>query len=112
MRRIMSLILTVLMVNSVFTPIVHAVTTVQPGSDVVNISTDWDKVVSKATNLSYGINGFQVFNPATVTNQKYKDNMNYMNFGVIRYHSWEMVGESTNNNGWIKTVRDFIERYS
>ncbi|MBU3113409.1 GH39 family glycosyl hydrolase [Clostridium lacusfryxellense] len=104
MKKIMSLLVTLLMVNSLFSPIVKASTTTQPVSTVVNVSTDWNKVVSSATSLSYGINGFQAFNPTTVNNQKYQDNMRYMNVGIIRYHSWEMVGESSNNNGWIKTV--------
>ena len=104
MKKIMTSILTILMVITSFSPTLAVVNNQKPTSTVVNVSTDWNKVVSSANSLSYGINGFQAFNPATANNQKYQDNLRYMNVGIIRYHSWEMVGESSNSNGWIKTV--------
>ena len=51
-----------------------------------------------------GLNVFQGFSPATAGtpgDATYKDHVAYMAPGLVRYHSWEMLGASTTPNGWL-----------
>ncbi len=53
---------------------------------------------------AFGLNLFQGFDPGqsgTPGNAAYKAAMAFMNPGIVRYHSWEMLGQSTNRNGWL-----------
>ena len=53
---------------------------------------------------AFGLNLFQGFDPGqsgTPGNAAYKAAMAFMNPGIVRYHSWEMLGPSTNRNGWL-----------
>ncbi len=53
---------------------------------------------------AFGLNLFQGFDPGqsgTPGNAAYKEAMAFMNPGMVRYHSWEMLGPSTNRNGWL-----------
>ncbi|MBD0254853.1 MAG: hypothetical protein ICV83_03965, partial [Cytophagales bacterium] len=53
---------------------------------------------------AFGLNLFQGFDPGqsgTPGNAAYKAAMAFMNPGMVRYHSWEMLGQSTNRNGWL-----------
>jgi|GEM_PF-2861153 len=56
---------------------------------------------------AFGLNLFQGFHPAQVGNPgntAYKDAMAFMKPGIVRYHSWEMMGLSTNRNGWLTSA--------
>jgi xylan 1,4-beta-xylosidase len=78
------------------------VTATQIGAGPINVSVDWNNVRGQRTNLSYGMNGFQAFNPANAASAAYNANLTYMNPGAFRYHSMEMMGNSkTSANGWI-----------
>ena len=76
-----------------------------PPPPPVTISVDWTKTVAHATSLSYGLNGYGAFNPATTASPAYKANMAHMNPGIVRLHSWDMMQDSkTNPSGWIDTA--------
>ena len=63
---------------------------------------DWNNRLYRTTPLSYGLNLFQGFDPELASSARYNDNLAYMNPGLVRYHSWEMMGDSkTTRNGWI-----------
>lgn len=49
----------------------------------------------------YSLNGFNTFNPAISGNPTYHDRLAYMNVGVLRLHSWEIMNDSSEPNGWI-----------
>ncbi|MFD2614944.1 fibronectin type III domain-containing protein [Paenibacillus gansuensis] len=71
----------------------------------VPVKVDWKKETGKVTDFMYGLNAFQAFNPEVSGNPVYNKNLNYMNPGVLRFHSWELMGDSkTTRNGWIDTA--------
>lgn len=52
----------------------------------------------------YGLNLFQIYNPTTAQNNAtYRNNLVAMKPGLVRLHSWEMMGTSAMGNGWITT---------
>lgn len=58
----------------------------------------------------FGINVFQGFDPNQAGfpgNANYKKAMSEMNPGIIRYHSWEMLG--TGKNGWLDADKNWAE---
>ncbi len=59
---------------------------------------------------AFGLNLFQGFDPnqaGTPGNVNYKAAMSFMNPGIVRYHSWEMLGLNTNTNGWLTSTSDW-----
>ena len=109
MKKVMPLVLTALITLSTIAPISSTKTSAAELT-AVNVSVEWDNTKSSTSEFSFGINGFNALDPQVATNPEYQKNMEYMNFGVIRYHSWEMIRESKRPdgtdepNGWIKTV--------
>lgn len=93
-KKCISLILTlciifsVLLVNNVINPTKVSASEIVP----VSIAVDWSSVKSSTTPLSFGLNGFQFFNPSVSSNPKYISNMEYMNIRFIRLHSVEATG--------------------
>jgi hypothetical protein len=66
----------------------------------------WNKLTGKtATPLSYGLNGFQAFNPDVAGNpgnEAYKTNNASMRPGIIRYHNMQMLNDSRQDPyGWV-----------
>ncbi|BDP43939.1 hypothetical protein DAETH_39080 (plasmid) [Deinococcus aetherius] len=71
----------------------------------VNVSVNWDQTLFRTSPLGYGLNGFKAFDPQNAASAKYNENLRYMNPGILRYHSMEMMGDSgTTPNGWIDTA--------
>lgn len=74
---------------------------------VVDITIDWSFYTGySSTSFSYGLNLFQGFNPnvvsATIGSSVYRDNIESMNPGIIRYHRYEqMLDAQQNLNGWV-----------
>jgi chitodextrinase len=66
---------------------------------------NFDQLSGRTINKgAFGLNLFQGFDPAQAGNPgntAYKDAMAFMKPGIVRYHSWEMMGLSTNRNGWL-----------
>lgn len=73
------------------------------GADV-SVSVDFaEKLGRQATGLQWGLNVFQGFDPllaGSPGNATYKTNVERMHPGIIRYHSWESIGDSSTRNGW------------
>jgi Glycosyl hydrolases family 39 len=66
----------------------------------------WNKLTGQtATPLSYGLNGFQAFNPDVAGNpgnEAYKTNIASMRPGIIRYHNMQMLNDSRQDPyGWV-----------
>jgi xylan 1,4-beta-xylosidase len=74
--------------------------TVAAGGPVA-VRVDWAATTRATTRHSFGLNGFTAFNPENVAHPKYQANMAYMNPGLVRYHSAEMMGDSSRANGWL-----------
>jgi len=59
---------------------------------------------------AFGLNVFQGFDPAqagTPGKTAYKSAMADMAPGIIRYHSWNMMGASTTASGWLNANQDW-----
>jgi hypothetical protein len=66
----------------------------------------WGSTQGTTTPMSYGLNGFHIFDPATAGNATYNQHLTYMKPGVIRYHSWDMLQDSASHpDGWLKTAQ-------
>jgi xylan 1,4-beta-xylosidase len=66
------------------------------------INVDWPGVAGSASAQSYGVDGFTAFDPVNAANPKYQQNLAYMGVGVIRFHSWDMITDSSlNATGWL-----------
>jgi Glycosyl hydrolases family 39 len=70
------------------------------------VQVTWSQPTGKtATNLSYGLNVFQAFDPnvaGTPGNAIYKSNVESMRPGIIRYHNMQMMRDSTlDPYGWL-----------
>ena len=82
-------------------------------AQTATVPVNYDFNASTGTTIdpkSFGINVFQGFNPniaGNPGNALYKAGMNEINPGIIRYHSWEMLGQSTSNNGWLKADQEW-----
>jgi len=74
-----------------------------PDQASTRVEVNWGTITDEATSLSYGLNGFVAFNPDTVTGTDYLRNLNYMKPGLFRYHSAEVMQDSSQPNGWIDT---------
>lgn len=65
-------------------------------------SINWASPTGKtAGNFAYGLNIFKAQEPGAASNTDYKNNVAYMNPGIIRYHRADMMGDSTTTNGWV-----------
>lgn len=56
---------------------------------------------------AFGLNLFQGFDPSQAGNPgntAYKDALAFMKPGIVRYHSWEMMGLPTTKNGWLTSA--------
>ena len=70
--------------------------------ETTTVQINWENVVSETTPFSYGLNAFAIWNPAESSTSGYNNNMAYMNPGLLRLHSWEMMGDSVDSvRGWI-----------
>lgn len=73
------------------------------GADV-SVSVNFaEKLGRQATDRQWGLNVFQGFDPLLAGvpgNATYKTNVERMHPGIIRYHSWESIGDSSTRNGW------------
>lgn len=70
----------------------------------ITATVDWNRTQSKIERGAYGLNLFNAYNPPQV-DAAYNANIEYMNPGAVRYHSWEIMGDSkTTRNGWIDTA--------
>ncbi len=70
-------------------------------SGPVTVRVDWAATKGTATRSSFGLNGFTAFDPKNAASPEYRQNMAYMNPGLVRYHSAEMVKDSSRPNGWL-----------
>lgn len=74
-----------------------------PAADV-NVAVNWDHALDTASAHAYGLNSFQGFNPAVAGSANYTSKLGYMNPGLVRFHSWEMMRDSKaadGQNGWL-----------
>lgn len=68
----------------------------------VSVSVDWDRSSRAASREAYSLNAFQSFNPETAANPAYRENIAYINPGMLRYHASSIVSDSrTNPKGWL-----------
>jgi xylan 1,4-beta-xylosidase len=75
-------------------------TTPLPSSSAsVIASVDWNTLQGETTELSYGLNAFQGFEPQNINNSAYSNNMKYMNPGVIRFHHARALEDSSTKPG-------------
>ncbi|CAA9261516.1 MAG: CBM13 / GH5_35 / PL3_4 / GH39 [uncultured Cytophagales bacterium] len=69
---------------------------------------NFDQLSGRTINKgAFGLNLFQGFDPnqaGNPGNATYKDAMAFMKPGIVRYHSWEMMGLPTSNNGWLSSA--------
>lgn len=71
----------------------------------INAEVNWNSTRGNTTDFSYGLNGFKAFNPEEVGNSAYNDNLSYMAPGIFRYHSAEMMRDSSeHSSGWLDTA--------
>jgi hypothetical protein len=71
----------------------------------VAATVNWDSVQSRTSAASYGLNLFDAYNPPDAAGSAYNANLAYMAPGLVRYHSWELMGDAqTTRNGWIDYV--------
>ena len=72
---------------------------------IVTVNYDFNKPTGITIDpKSFGVNVFQGFNPdiaGNPGNSLYKTGINELNPGIIRYHSWEMMGNSSKVSGWL-----------
>lgn len=68
----------------------------------VDIKVDWNSTVRTASREAYSLNAFHSFNPAIPANPAYRENIAYINPGMIRYHASGIVSDSrTGAKGWL-----------
>jgi xylan 1,4-beta-xylosidase len=68
----------------------------------VAVTVDWSGVAGQTSPQSYGVNGFTAFDPINAANPKYQQNLAYMGVGIIRFHSWDMINDSSvSASGWL-----------
>jgi hypothetical protein len=72
-------------------------------SGTTTVDVDWDRLTGrKATDLSYGLNGFQLFSAKAMGSATYRENLTAMRPGIMRYHNYQMVNDSRKDEyGWI-----------
>jgi Glycosyl hydrolases family 39 len=83
-------------------------------AQVATIKFNWEKPVLNpitgtlltASGLNYGLNSYQGFTPGVANeggNRSYRDGLNAMSPGLIRYHyAGQMNDSSTDKRGWVK----------
>lgn len=80
------------------------------GQDAI-ATVNFDQLSGRSINKgAFGLNLFQGFDPnqaGTPGNATYKAAMSFMNPGIVRYHSWEMLGQNTNTNGWLTSTNQW-----
>ncbi|WNR46819.1 Ig-like domain-containing protein [Paenibacillus roseipurpureus] len=68
----------------------------------VDVVVDWASDVGNVSPLQYGINLFSAYNPVALSNPAYLQALGTLNPGIVRYHSYSMMGDSaTSPDGWI-----------
>lgn len=68
----------------------------------VAITLDWSRAEFTVPRVAYSLNAFHSFNPRIAGNEKYRENIAYINPGMIRYHSSGVMGNSqTSPSGWM-----------
>jgi Glycosyl hydrolases family 39 len=69
----------------------------------VAVDVNWDRLTGrKATELSYGLNGFQLFSAKAMASATYRENLTAMRPGILRYHNYQMMNDSrTDEYGWM-----------
>jgi len=65
------------------------------------ISVDWTHAVGEVTSDHFGINGFSMVDPLIGQNPEYQKNLRAINPGILRIHSAELHGSSSNKSGWV-----------
>ncbi|MDX2019615.1 MAG: hypothetical protein SF187_05190 [Deltaproteobacteria bacterium] len=75
-----------------------------PSAFAAKISVDWNKPTgAESTSAQYGLNLFKVYNPSvSQQNPAYKRELARMAPGMLRIHSWNMMGDSASGDGWIR----------
>ncbi|MFC4779444.1 fibronectin type III domain-containing protein [Paenibacillus sp. GCM10023252] len=81
------------------TPITPVQASASPAA--VPVQVNWKEEKGKVSDFMYGLNGFQTFNPEVSGSEEYNKKLNYMNPGLLRLHSWEVMNDSSEPNGWI-----------
>ncbi len=97
----LSITLVACMVLTMFAPLGHVL---HAENDAISVNVNWTKGLTEATSLNYGLNAFNTFDPTVAGNADYNEKMTYMNPGLVRFHSWEMLrdsGASDGKNGWL-----------
>jgi hypothetical protein len=69
----------------------------------VVVDVNWDQLTGrKATELSYGLNGFQLFSAKAMASATYRENLTAMRPGILRYHNYQMMNDArTDEYGWM-----------
>ncbi len=69
----------------------------------VVVGVNWGQSTGKkATALSYGLNGFQLFSPKVVGLGTYRENLTAMRPGIVRYHNSQMMNDARSDDyGWL-----------
>jgi O-glycosyl hydrolase len=69
----------------------------------VAVDVNWDQLTGrKATELSYGLNGFQLFSAKAMASATYRENLTAMRPGILRYHNYQMMNDArVDEYGWI-----------
>ncbi len=73
----------------------------------VTLSVDWHGGSAQTGNFAYSLNAFQAFDPTwpgSMGNATYRANVAAMAPGIVRYHHWGMLDQSTSDtsgNGWL-----------
>jgi hypothetical protein len=73
----------------------------------VAVNVNWDQLTGrKATELSYGLNGFQLFSAKAMASATYRENLTAMRPGILRYHNYQMMNDSrADEYGWMLDPR-------
>ncbi|ANE46422.1 hypothetical protein SY83_09190 [Paenibacillus swuensis] len=94
-----------LVFSTLCAPAVSATSASSAAQAPIPVQVDWKQETGKVTDFMYGLNGFNTFDPNVAGNELYNRNLDYMNPGLLRLHSWEMMGDSkSTRNGWIDTA--------
>ena len=73
-----------------------------PSTDATVVNVDFSKVIATTKPGSYGLNGFAAIDPAVVGDDRYQKNLDYIHPGILRIHSYNMMGDSkTTPGGWL-----------
>ena len=66
-----------------------------PADPPIVITADWSAKAGTTTSQNYGVDGFTAFDPVNAANPKYQQNLAYLGVGLIRFHSWDMITDSS-----------------